>query len=112
MGRSRCVGRTTDRSQCGPIAMWTARSAIACTQRNQTTPLSTHDNSTETTPVAAGATPSAAARFGWLRPSHKHSVFSATLLLSAFALLSRVIGLVRDKYIAFKFGAGAGAEAY
>ena len=92
--------------------MWTDRSAIGSTPRNQTTPLSTPDNSTETTTLAAGATPSASARFGWLRPSHKHSVFSATLLLSAFALLSRVIGLVRDKYIAFKFGAGPGTDAY
>ena len=54
----------------------------------------------------------ASARFGWLRPSHKHTALSATLLISAFALISRVIGLVRDKYIAYTFGAGPGTDAY
>ncbi|MDQ2834220.1 MAG: polysaccharide biosynthesis C-terminal domain-containing protein [Acidobacteriota bacterium] len=52
------------------------------------------------------------ARFGWLRPSHKHTALSATLLISGFALISRVIGLVRDKYIAYTFGAGPGTDAY
>ena len=56
--------------------------------------------------------PSTPTRFGWLRPSHKHSALSATVLLSVFALLSRVIGLVRDKYIAYMFGAGPGTDAY
>jgi putative peptidoglycan lipid II flippase len=50
--------------------------------------------------------------FAWLRPSHRHSALSATVLLSVFALISRVIGLVRDKYIAFTFGAGKGTDAY
>ena len=48
----------------------------------------------------------------WLRPSARHTTFSATLLLGGFALLSRVIGLVRDKYIAHTFGAGPGTDAY
>lgn len=56
--------------------------------------------------------PTPAKRFGWLRPSHKHSALSATVLLSVFALLSRIIGLVRDKYIAYTFGAGPGTDAY
>jgi putative peptidoglycan lipid II flippase len=56
--------------------------------------------------------PSDTSRFGWLRPSHRHTAVSATILLSAFALLSRAIGLVRDKYIAYTFGAGAGTDAY
>ena len=56
--------------------------------------------------------PLPAKRFGWLRPSHKHSALSATVLLSVFALLSRIIGLVRDKYIAYTFGAGPGTDAY
>lgn len=51
-------------------------------------------------------------RFGFLRPSHQHSASSATLLLGGFALLSRVIGLVRDKYIAYTFGAGPSTDAY
>jgi putative peptidoglycan lipid II flippase len=54
----------------------------------------------------------APARFGWLRPSHKHTALSATILISVFALLSRIIGLVRDKYIAYTFGAGPGTDAY
>jgi putative peptidoglycan lipid II flippase len=37
---------------------------------------------------------------------------SATLLLSAFAFLSRIIGLVREKYIAYTFGAGHNTDAY
>ena len=37
---------------------------------------------------------------------------SAAVLLGFFALVSRVIGLVRDKYIAHAFGAGAGTDAY
>ncbi len=51
-------------------------------------------------------------RFGFFRPSHQHSASSATILLGGFALLSRVIGLIRDKYIAHTFGAGSGTDAY
>ena len=51
-------------------------------------------------------------RFGVLGLSHKHTAASATLLLSAFALLSRIIGLIRDKYIAYTFGAGPQTDAY
>jgi putative peptidoglycan lipid II flippase len=58
------------------------------------------------------ASPRPPSRLGWLHPSHKHTALSATLLLSAFALVSRVIGLVRDKYIAYTFGAGASTDAY
>jgi putative peptidoglycan lipid II flippase len=47
-----------------------------------------------------------------LRPSATHTAFSATVLLSVFALIARVIGLVRDKYIAYTFGAGHGTDAY
>jgi len=47
-----------------------------------------------------------------LRPSHRHSVFSATLLLMATTILSRVIGLVRVKYIAWLFGRSADADAF
>ena len=51
-------------------------------------------------------------RFHWLRPSHTHSALSAAVLLSVFALLSRIVGLVRDTYIAYTFGAGPGTDAY
>src|SRR5271166_6212449 len=47
-----------------------------------------------------------------LRPSHRHSIFSATLLLMAATMLSRVIGLVRVKYIAWLFGRSADADAF
>ena len=47
-----------------------------------------------------------------LRPSHQHSAFSATVLLMAAVALSRVIGYVREAYIAWAFGAGAQTDAY
>jgi putative peptidoglycan lipid II flippase len=39
-----------------------------------------------------------------LRPSRVHTVFSATILMMAFGFLSRIMGLVRTKYIAWLFG--------
>ncbi len=51
-------------------------------------------------------------RFGFFRFSHKHTAASAALLLGIFALVSRGIGLVRDKYIAYTFGAGSATDAY
>ena len=51
-------------------------------------------------------------RPGWLRLSHEHTAFSAMLLLMVSVLLSRVIGLVRIKVIAFLFGAGSLTDAY
>src|SRR5271169_714681 len=47
-----------------------------------------------------------------LRPSHQHSIFSATLLLMSAVLLSRVIGYLREVYIAWAFGAGLQTDAY
>lgn len=47
-----------------------------------------------------------------LRPSHRHSPFSATVLLMASTTLSRVIGLVRVKYIAWLFGRTPAADAF
>ena len=47
-----------------------------------------------------------------LRPSHQHSVFSATLLLMTAVMASRVIGYVREAYIAWAFGAGPATDAY
>jgi len=46
------------------------------------------------------------------RPSHQHSAFSATLLLMSAIMLSRVIGYVREAYIAWAFGAGPATDAY
>jgi putative peptidoglycan lipid II flippase len=50
--------------------------------------------------------------FAFLRPSHSHTATSATLLLTLSALLSRIIGLIRDQYIAYQFGAGHNTDAY
>lgn len=47
-----------------------------------------------------------------LRPSHRHTAFSATLVLMAAAILSRFIGLIRVKYIAMVFGRGMQADAF
>lgn len=47
-----------------------------------------------------------------LRPSHQHSAFSATVLLMTTIMLSRVIGYVREAYIAYAFGAGGQTDAY
>lgn len=47
-----------------------------------------------------------------LLPSHQHSAFSATVLLMTAVMLSRVIGYVREAYIAWAFGAGPATDAY
>lgn len=47
-----------------------------------------------------------------LRPSHQHTAFSATLLMITAVMLSRVIGYVREAYIAWAFGAGPQTDAY
>lgn len=47
-----------------------------------------------------------------LQPSHQHSAFSASLLLMSAIMLSRVIGYVREAYIAWAFGAGPATDAY
>ncbi|HVZ16815.1 MAG TPA: murein biosynthesis integral membrane protein MurJ [Terriglobales bacterium] len=47
-----------------------------------------------------------------LRPTHQHSAYSATLLLMSTVMLSRVVGYLRDAYIAFAFGAGQQTDAY
>ncbi len=81
----------------------------------RTTPATPASLTTPTTnPVdnPLGQLTRSAPRFGFFRPSHQHSAGSAAILLGGFALLSRVIGLVRDKYIAHEFGAGPGTDAY
>ena len=56
--------------------------------------------------------PVKSSRFAWLRLSHTHTAFSATLLLMASTLLSGVLGLVRQWVINKNFGAGAPTDAY
>jgi len=48
---------------------------------------------------------------GALHPTHAHSVFSATVILMVSTFLSRIIGLVRVKYIVWLFGRGMQADA-
>jgi len=48
----------------------------------------------------------------FLRPSHQHTAFSATLLLISAVMASRVIGYARDAYIAWAYGAGGSTDAY
>jgi len=48
----------------------------------------------------------------FLRPSHQHTAFSATLLLMTAVTLSRGIGYIREAYIAYVFGAGLETDAY
>ncbi len=48
---------------------------------------------------------------GILHPAHAHSVFSATVVLMVSTFLSRIIGLVRMKYIVWLFGNGMQADA-
>ena len=47
-----------------------------------------------------------------LRPSHQHTALSATLLLMVSVMLARVIGYLREMYVAWAFGAGPTTDAY
>ena len=46
------------------------------------------------------------------RPAHEHTAFSATVLLVTTIMLSRVVGFVREIYIAWAFGATPVTDAY
>jgi putative peptidoglycan lipid II flippase len=48
----------------------------------------------------------------FFRPSHQHTALSATVLMMSTVMLSRVIGYVREAYIAYAFGAGQQVDAY
>ena len=64
-------------------------------------------------PGASGASRSFGSRLlRTLRPSHQHTEFSATLLLMGAVMLSRIIGYLREAYIAWAFGAGPSTDAY
>jgi putative peptidoglycan lipid II flippase len=49
---------------------------------------------------------------GLLRPSHEHTPISAAMLLVSALCVSRLLGYVREAYIASVFGAGAYTDAY
>jgi putative peptidoglycan lipid II flippase len=46
------------------------------------------------------------------RPSHQHTALSGTLLIMTAVMLSRILGFVRDIYIAWAFGATSTTDAY
>lgn len=48
----------------------------------------------------------------FFRPSHEHTAFSATILLITTIMLSRVVGFLREMYIAWAFGATTITDAY
>jgi putative peptidoglycan lipid II flippase len=69
--------------------------------------------------VADSSVPNTAGPGGWFsravrqfRPLHEHSAFSATLLLMSTVLLSRIMGFLREMYIARTFGAGWKTDAF
>src|SRR3954468_7421380 len=49
---------------------------------------------------------------GLFHPSREHTAGSAALLLMFATLLARVVGYLRDAYVAFAFGAGPVTDAY
>jgi putative peptidoglycan lipid II flippase len=63
-------------------------------------------------PASSATVPAWRRALALLRPSHRHSVFSATIVMMVATFLSRIMGLVRVKYIAFLFGAGVATDAY
>jgi putative peptidoglycan lipid II flippase len=75
------------------------------------------DRDPEQLELAAGVVTQPAPHSSWqrlrglLHPSHRHSVFSATVVLMVSTFLSRIIGLVRVKYIVWLFGRGIEADA-
>jgi putative peptidoglycan lipid II flippase len=46
------------------------------------------------------------------RPTHQHSELSATVLLMSAVMLSRVIGYLREAYMAYAFGAQSQTDVY
>ncbi len=64
------------------------------------------------TPSSPGARSRWARFLAAFHPTHAHSVFSATVVLMVSTFLSRIIGLVRVKYIVWLFGRGAEADAF
>ena len=62
-------------------------------------------------PTQAGRPSLIARAIHALRPSHAHSAFSATLVLMVSVFLSRIIELIRGKYVMWLFGSGMQADA-
>lgn len=68
-------------------------------------PVPTESAAPQPTPVKRGF-------LRFFRPSHQHTPFSATLLLVTAILLSRLVGFLREMYIAWAFGANSITDAY
>src|SRR5215469_13915000 len=63
-------------------------------------------------PPKAAAAPLPRSFLRFFRPSHEHTAFSATILLITTIMLSRVVGFLREMYIAWAFGATTVTDAY
>src|SRR6478672_7110997 len=70
--------------------------------------------SSHLTPATSEPSPQSALRrfLKLFRPSHQHTAFSATILLVTTIMLSRLVGFLREMYIAWAFGATAITDAY
>ena len=70
--------------------------------------------SSHLTPVTSEPSPQSALRrfLKLFRPSHQHTAFSATILLITTIMLSRLVGFLREMYIAWAFGATKITDAY
>jgi len=78
----------------------------------RTAPFPVKSRGVSTQPPAPAPQNNPAARLlRLLRPSHSHTAYTATILLMTSAILSRLMGLVRVKYIALVFGRGTEADA-
>ena len=62
--------------------------------------------------IPSAPAPVAASWLRFFRPSHEHSARSAAALVMFAVMLSRVIGYLREAYIAYAFGAGPRTDAY
>jgi putative peptidoglycan lipid II flippase len=75
-------------------------------------PPSLNPSSEDPSPTSARPISFARRFFLLLDPSRVHTAFSATVLLVTAILLSRVVGFVREMYIAWAFGASPVTDAY
>jgi putative peptidoglycan lipid II flippase len=77
-------------------------------------PSAPHDSSDETSSNQVIPPPRSITRrfVQLLHPERVHTAFSATVLMVAAILLSRVVGFLREMYIAWAFGASPVTDAY
>jgi putative peptidoglycan lipid II flippase len=63
-------------------------------------------------PITPAVPESSSSLWRFFHPSHQHTARSAALLVMFAVMLSRVIGYLREAYIAYAFGAGPKTDAY